>query len=73
MQRLHISGLGVEPERPATDQKVLEFIKGHGFDPADFTIRSDGVCRLHPEMASHIVRPASPDLTTSIAVVGPML
>jgi CRISP-associated protein Cas1 len=41
----------MEPERPATDRKVLEFIKGHVFDPADFVIRSDGVCRLNPEMA----------------------
>jgi CRISP-associated protein Cas1 len=32
----------MEPERPATDRKVLEFIKGHVFDPADFVIRSDG-------------------------------
>jgi CRISPR-associated protein Cas1 len=43
----------MEPERTATDRKVLEFIKGHVFYPA---IRSDGVCRLNPEMASHIVR-----------------
>lgn len=26
----------MEPERPAADRKVLEFIKGHVFDPADF-------------------------------------
>src|ERR1700730_9938089 len=32
----------MEPERPAIDRKVLEFVKGHVFDPADFTIRSDG-------------------------------
>jgi hypothetical protein len=31
--------------------KALEFTKGHVFDPADFTIRSDGMCRLNPEMA----------------------
>jgi CRISPR-associated protein Cas1 len=45
----------MEPERPATDRKVLEFIKGHVFDPADFVIRSDGVCRLNPEMARCVV------------------
>jgi CRISPR-associated protein Cas1 len=44
----------MEPERPATDRKVLEFINGHVFDPADFVIRSDGVCRLNPEMARSI-------------------
>jgi hypothetical protein len=25
------------------------------FDPADFVIRSDGVCRLNPEMARMLV------------------
>jgi CRISP-associated protein Cas1 len=45
----------MEPERPATDRKVLEFIKGHVFDPADFVIRSEGVCRLNPEMARCVV------------------
>jgi len=45
----------MEPERPATDRKVLEFIKGHVFDPADFVIRSDGVCRLNPEMTRCVV------------------
>jgi CRISPR-associated protein Cas1 len=45
----------MEPKRPAIDRKVLEFIKGHVFDPADFVIRSDGVCRLNSEMARCIV------------------
>jgi CRISPR-associated protein Cas1 len=45
----------MERERHATDRMVLEFIKGHVFDPADFTIRSDGVCRLNPEMARCVV------------------
>src|ERR1700730_5253457 len=45
----------MEPQRPATDRKVLEFIKGHVFDPADFVIRSDGVCRLNPEMSRCVV------------------
>jgi CRISPR-associated protein Cas1 len=41
----------MEPHRPLVDRKVLEFVKGHVFEPADFVIRSDGVCRLNPEMA----------------------
>jgi CRISPR/Cas system-associated endonuclease Cas1 len=45
----------MEPKRPETDRKVLEFIKAHVFDPADFIIRSDGVCRLNPEMARCVV------------------
>ena len=45
----------MEPLRPLVDRKVLEFVKGHVFDPADFVIRSDGVCRLNPEMARSVV------------------
>jgi CRISPR/Cas system-associated endonuclease Cas1 len=41
----------MEPERPKVDRKVLDFVKSTAFDPADFVIRSDGVCRLNPEMA----------------------
>jgi CRISP-associated protein Cas1 len=48
----------MEPERPAIDRKVLEFIKLHVFDPADFVIRSDGVCRLNPEMARVVAQMA---------------
>jgi hypothetical protein len=29
------------------------------FDPADFVIRSDGVCRLNPEMARIVVTTVS--------------
>ena len=44
----------MEPERPKVDRAVLDFVKGHVFDPADFVIRSDGVCRLNPEMARYV-------------------
>jgi CRISP-associated protein Cas1 len=45
----------MEPERPKVDRAVLEFVKGQVFDPADFVIRTDGVCRLNPEMARMVV------------------
>jgi CRISPR-associated protein Cas1 len=45
----------MEPERPKVDRAVLDFVKGHVFDPADFVIRADGVCRLNPEMARVVV------------------
>jgi CRISP-associated protein Cas1 len=41
----------MEPKRPCVDRAVLDFVKGQVFNPADFIIRSDGVCRLNPEMA----------------------
>ena len=34
----------MEPLRPVVDRRVLEFVQAHAFHPADFTIRSDGVC-----------------------------
>jgi CRISPR/Cas system-associated endonuclease Cas1 len=41
----------MEPERPKVDRSILDFVKSHKFRAADFVIRSDGVCRLNPEMA----------------------
>jgi CRISP-associated protein Cas1 len=41
----------MEPERLMVDRAVLDIIKGNVFDPTDFVIRSDGTCRLNPEMA----------------------
>jgi CRISPR/Cas system-associated endonuclease Cas1 len=45
----------METERPKVDRAVLDFVKDHVFDPADFVIRSDGVCRLNPETARMLV------------------
>jgi CRISP-associated protein Cas1 len=49
----------MEPGRPKVDRAVLDFVKRHVFDPADFIIRSDGVCRLNPEMARMVMATAS--------------
>lgn len=62
----------MEPLRPIADRKVLEFVQAQTFHPADFTIRSDGVCRLNPEMARSVVRCASIEstlFTSSTSVV----
>jgi hypothetical protein len=45
----------METERPKVDRAVLNFVKEQVFDPADFIIRTDGVCRLNPEMARLVV------------------
>ena len=50
----------MEPFRPLVDRNVLEFVKDHVFDPSDFVIRSDGVCRLNPEMAKCVAGVVSP-------------
>jgi CRISP-associated protein Cas1 len=49
----------MEPERPKVDRAVLDFVKTNVFDPADFVIRTDGVCRLNPEMARMVVAKVS--------------
>jgi CRISP-associated protein Cas1 len=49
----------MEPERPRVDRAVLDFVKAQAFDPADFVIRADGVCRLNPEMARIVVAKVS--------------
>jgi CRISPR-associated protein Cas1 len=46
----------MEPERPKVDRSVLEFVKAHKFHAADFVIRTDGVCRLNPQMARRVVQ-----------------
>jgi CRISP-associated protein Cas1 len=45
----------MEPERPKVDRAVLDFVKSTVFDPANFTIRTDGVVRLNPQLARHVV------------------
>ena len=44
---------------PKVDRAVLDFVKATVFDPADFVIRSHGVCRLNPEMARMAVAKVS--------------
>jgi CRISPR-associated protein Cas1 len=49
----------MESERPKVDREVLDFVKATVFDPADFTIRSDGVVRLNPGLARYTAAPIS--------------
>jgi hypothetical protein len=39
---------------PRFDRAALEFVKARVFDPADFTMRGDGVVRLNPQLARHV-------------------
>jgi hypothetical protein len=41
----------MKPERPKVDHALLDFVKGHVSIRPTLVIRSDGVCRLNPEMA----------------------
>lgn len=44
----------MEPERPKVDAAVLKFVAKHEFSAADFTLRSDGVVRLSPQLARRV-------------------
>lgn len=45
----------MEPERAKVDRSLLDFIRSHTFDPADFVLRRDGVVRLNPRLAGAVV------------------
>lgn len=41
----------IEPERPKVDAAVIAFAQNRKFSGADFILRTDGVCRLAPQLA----------------------
>jgi CRISP-associated protein Cas1 len=57
----------MEPLRPLVDRRVLEFMQAHTFHPADFTTRTDGVCRLNPELAKFVVKVVASSQESPIA------
>lgn len=46
----------MEPLRPIADRVVLGIIRSETFHPTDFQLRRDGVCRLNPRLAAHLVQ-----------------
>jgi len=45
----------METERPRVDRAIISFLKSETLHPADFVIRTDGVVRLNPQLARHVV------------------
>jgi CRISPR-associated endonuclease Cas1 len=45
----------LEPCRTIADRVVLKVVREEIFSPGDFTITSDGVVRLHPQLARRVV------------------
>jgi len=45
----------MEPLRPVVDRVVLDLMRSEAFEPGDFTITKDGVCRLNAQLAKHLV------------------
>ena len=48
----------IEPRRPVVDAAILKFVAANAFSGADFTIRTDGVCRLAPQLARRVAQVA---------------
>lgn len=45
---------------PLADRLILDSVQSHNFSPADFILREDGVCRLHPQLARRVAQSAVP-------------
>ncbi|MGO4705789.1 CRISPR-associated endonuclease Cas1 [Microvirga sp. 2MCAF38] len=46
----------MEPLRPVIDHEILKLLKTHPLHGEDFILRSDGTCRLSPQLAAHAAR-----------------
>lgn len=44
----------IEPRRAEVDARVLKFLLKTPLKAPDFVVRSDGVCRLVPQMARRV-------------------
>jgi len=60
----------MEPTRPRVDAAVLRFVHDQCFSGADFVLRSDGVCRLNPQLAKLATRIALRDIADTYVGVG---
>lgn len=49
----------IEPQRPIVDSLVLKLVSGRRFAAADFILRTDGVCRLSPQLARMVATAVS--------------
>lgn len=58
----------MEPLRPEADRLILEFVRSHTFASGDFTISTNGVCRLHPQLAKIVVSMPVPNETVQQVV-----
>lgn len=59
----------MEPHRPRVDRAVLHFVDSNTFSGADFVLRSDGVCRVAPQMARALCATAWTAINTGHTVL----
>jgi CRISP-associated protein Cas1 len=62
----------MEPLRPVVDGGVLEFAQKETFAAADFTLRSDGVCRLNPQLARRVAQLTADTLRNAPSPLAPL-
>jgi CRISP-associated protein Cas1 len=58
----------IEPRRPLVDAAVLRFVRRTPLSGADFAVRSDGVCRLAPQLAKVVSQQACEVVSGSLRV-----
>ena len=58
----------MEPLRPVVDLRTLQVVQKRALEPGDFTMRTDGVCRLNPGLAASVVRAQQTDLKAAAIV-----
>ena len=46
----------MEPLRPQVDRMLLDFVLSHVFAPPYFILRTNGVCRLYPQLTRQMAR-----------------
>ncbi len=46
----------MEPLRPIVDRVILGFVQKRVFSPGDFTLGSNGVCKVHSQLSKAIVQ-----------------
>jgi CRISP-associated protein Cas1 len=51
----------MEPLRPQVDRKVLSLVLSHTLAPSDFVMETNGVCRLHPQLARGVAELTASD------------
>ena len=51
----------MEPLRPVVDRGLLALVRQHVFEPGDFTLTNEGVCRLNPQLTRAVAQQCSVD------------
>jgi CRISP-associated protein Cas1 len=58
----------MEPLRPQVDHLVLSFVRSRTLSPSDFVLGTNGVCRLHPQLAREVAGLAMPEMAVQRVV-----